>query len=92
LRRSCPRISYLTLMNGFLNMSFFVVCATVVVNLWVGSLDLSIHQLSPLPFQLREDARHRFKGPGRLTVPTSSEGSSILPSPPFLSKDIDRTY
>jgi hypothetical protein len=34
-----PRISYLTLMNGFLNMSFFIVCASVVVSLWVGSLD-----------------------------------------------------
>jgi hypothetical protein len=34
-----PRISYVTLMNGFLNMSFFVVCASVVVSLWVGSLD-----------------------------------------------------
>lgn len=34
-----PRISYLTLMNGFLNMSFFVVCASVVVSLWVGMLD-----------------------------------------------------
>ena len=34
-----PRISYMTLMNGFLNMSFFVICASVVVNLWVGSLD-----------------------------------------------------
>ena len=34
-----PRISYVTLMNGFLNMSFFVVCASVLVNLWVGSLD-----------------------------------------------------
>ncbi len=34
-----PRISYMTLMNGFLNMSFFVVCASVVVSLWVGSLD-----------------------------------------------------
>jgi hypothetical protein len=34
-----PRISYLTLMNGFLNTSFFVVCASVVVSLWVGSLD-----------------------------------------------------
>jgi hypothetical protein len=34
-----PRISYLTLMNGFLNMSFFVMCASAVVNLWVGSLD-----------------------------------------------------
>jgi hypothetical protein len=34
-----PRISYLTLINGFLNMSFFVVCASVVVSLWVGWLD-----------------------------------------------------
>ncbi len=34
-----PRISYLTLMSGFLNMSFFVVCASVVVSLWVGWLD-----------------------------------------------------
>jgi hypothetical protein len=34
-----PRISYLTLMNGFLNMSFFVVCASVVISLWVGWLD-----------------------------------------------------
>jgi hypothetical protein len=34
-----PRISYMTLMNGFLNMSFFVICASVVINLWVGHLD-----------------------------------------------------
>jgi hypothetical protein len=34
-----PRISYLTFMNGFLNISFFVMCATVVINLAVGSLD-----------------------------------------------------
>ena len=34
-----PRISYLTLMNGFLNMSFFVVCASVVISLRVGVLD-----------------------------------------------------
>jgi hypothetical protein len=34
-----PRISYMTLMNGFLNMSFFVMCASVVVSLWVASLD-----------------------------------------------------
>jgi hypothetical protein len=34
-----PRISYLTLMNGFLNMSFFVVCASVLVSLRVGWLD-----------------------------------------------------
>ena len=29
----------MTLMNGFLNMSFFVVCASVPVNLRVGWLD-----------------------------------------------------
>ena len=34
-----PRISYLTLMNGFLNMSFLIMCASAVINLWVGSLD-----------------------------------------------------
>ena len=34
-----PRISYLTLTNGFLNLSFFVMCASVVVSLWVGWLD-----------------------------------------------------
>jgi hypothetical protein len=34
-----PRISYMTLMNGFLNHSFFVMCASVVINLWVGALD-----------------------------------------------------
>jgi hypothetical protein len=34
-----PRISYLTLINGFLNMSFFIMCASVVVSLWVGWLD-----------------------------------------------------
>lgn len=33
------RISYLTLMNGLLNMSFLTMCASVVVNLRVGSLD-----------------------------------------------------
>ncbi len=36
-----PRISYMTLMNGFLNMSFFIVCLSVAVSLWVGSLDRS---------------------------------------------------
>ena len=34
-----PHISYMTLMHGFLNLSFFVMCATVVVNLLVGKLD-----------------------------------------------------
>jgi hypothetical protein len=34
-----PQISYTTLMHGFLNLSFFIICATVVVNLVVGKLD-----------------------------------------------------
>lgn len=34
-----PKISYLTLMNGFLNVSFLVTCASVVVNLVVGTAD-----------------------------------------------------
>lgn len=34
-----PHISYMTLMNGFLNLSFAIMCATVVINLVVGALD-----------------------------------------------------
>ena len=34
-----PNISYMTLMHGFLNLSFFIMCATVLVNLRVGALD-----------------------------------------------------
>ena len=34
-----PHISYMTFMNGFLNLSFFIMCATVVINLVVGALD-----------------------------------------------------
>lgn len=34
-----PHVSYITLMHGFLNFSFFVMCATVVVNLVVGACD-----------------------------------------------------
>jgi hypothetical protein len=34
-----PRISYMTLIHGFLNLSFFLMCTTVVVNLVVGALD-----------------------------------------------------
>ena len=34
-----PNISYMTLMNGFLNLSFIIMCATVVINLWVAALD-----------------------------------------------------
>lgn len=34
-----PRISYVTMMHGFLNLSFLTMCATVAVNLVVGALD-----------------------------------------------------
>jgi len=34
-----PRISYATLMNAFLNISFYLMCATVVINLVVSWLD-----------------------------------------------------
>ena len=34
-----PQISYLTLIHGFLNLSFLIMCATVVINLVVGALD-----------------------------------------------------
>jgi len=34
-----PQISYMTLMHGFLNLSFVIMCATVVINLVVGALD-----------------------------------------------------
>jgi hypothetical protein len=34
-----PRIAYVTLMHGFLNVSFLTMCATVVINLVVGMLD-----------------------------------------------------
>jgi len=34
-----PQISYVTLMNAILNFSFFVMCATVIINLAVGELD-----------------------------------------------------
>ena len=34
-----PRISYVTFMNGFLNISFATMVASVVINLVVGALD-----------------------------------------------------
>ena len=34
-----PQISYVTLMHAFLNISFCVMCATVVINLTVGACD-----------------------------------------------------
>jgi protein-S-isoprenylcysteine O-methyltransferase Ste14 len=41
---SMPRISYTTLMHGFLGVSLLTMCATVLVNLRVGSLDKQGHQ------------------------------------------------
>lgn len=34
-----PRIAYITLIHGFLSISFVAMCATVVVSLWVSVLD-----------------------------------------------------
>ena len=34
-----PHVSDLTLLNGFVSISFWIMCATVVVNLVVGSAD-----------------------------------------------------
>lgn len=34
-----PHVSYITLMHAFLNFSFFIMCATVVINLVVGACD-----------------------------------------------------
>jgi hypothetical protein len=34
-----PHMSYFTLMNGFVNISFFIMGATVVVNIVVGAYD-----------------------------------------------------
>ncbi|MCB1847094.1 MAG: hypothetical protein KDI04_06810 [Halieaceae bacterium] len=38
-----PEISYFTVMHGFLIFSFLTMCATVVINLWVGALDKKGH-------------------------------------------------
>lgn len=34
-----PHVSYITVMHGFLNFSFFIMCATVLINLVVGACD-----------------------------------------------------
>jgi len=34
-----PRISYVTLMHGFMSLSFLTMCATIIINLLVGALD-----------------------------------------------------
>lgn len=38
-----PEISYFTMMHSFLLFSFVTMCATVVINLWVGALDKKGH-------------------------------------------------
>ena len=38
-----PNVSYFTWMNGFLNLSFLFMSATVVVNLYVGTADRRGH-------------------------------------------------
>ncbi len=38
-----PQISYVTFINGFLNISFLMMSATIVVNLLIGSLDKKGH-------------------------------------------------
>ncbi len=39
LSEQLPRISYVTLMHAFLTLSFLTMCATVVINVLVGTLD-----------------------------------------------------
>jgi hypothetical protein len=39
-----PNVSYFTLMNGFLNLSFLLMSATVVINLYVGIADRHGHE------------------------------------------------
>ena len=34
-----PQISYITLIHGFINISFFFMCGTAMINLIVGWLD-----------------------------------------------------
>jgi len=41
-----PHISYVTLINGFLNFSFFIMCGTVVANLIVGTYDRAGNQIA----------------------------------------------
>jgi hypothetical protein len=36
-----PKISDFTMIHGFLNINFFIMCSTVVINLMVGALDRS---------------------------------------------------
>ena len=40
-----PNVSYVTFMNGFVNVSFLLMCGTVVINLYVGAADKRGHEL-----------------------------------------------
>ena len=53
-----PRISYFTLTNIFLNISFFIMCMTVIVNLRVGYLDR--HGMSEVGDRLDHRCRWMF--------------------------------
>ncbi len=53
-----PRISYFTLINIFLNISFFIMCMTVIVNLRVGYLDR--HGMSEVGDRLDHRCRWMF--------------------------------
>ena len=39
-----PNVSYITFMNGFLNFSFLLMCATIGVNLYVAAADKRGHE------------------------------------------------
>lgn len=54
-----PKIAYFTLMHGFLNLSFFTMCATVVINLVVAALD----QRGEIALADRVDYRCRWAFP-----------------------------
>lgn len=53
-----PRISYVTLINVFVNISFFIMCMTVIVNLRVGYLDR--HGMSEVGDRLDHRCRWMF--------------------------------
>ncbi|MGB8224131.1 MAG: hypothetical protein WCF10_16195 [Polyangiales bacterium] len=63
-----PNISYMTWMNGFLNLSFIIMCATVVVNLVVGVRDA----------QGRHDAGDRIDRRCRWVFPLSYFGLLLV--------------
>lgn len=54
-----PQISYVTLMNGFLNISFWLMCAVAVMNLVIGAA----HKSGDAQRAIRLDRRCRFAFP-----------------------------